>query len=307
MNIKLIIDGSNTKNPALGEVGSGNVEVGKESTMQGIYIPDDCIRCCSKYLFGRGSEHYIGVTKRENLRDLLAFGRSSQHAYNIVAEYMSNLALFYQNDFILFHQECFKIQDSEDGIKILMLKGLKNGESYRMKLGMMFQSKFTEYLNNANFDNDLASQFIDNTIKTVSVVLKTNEANTLLDRVVFNLYDAISDDNSSWEKKVRALQIINNLAKHRCLNGKNEIIIEIVKQAAMLINHDQLKVVKCALSAICHCAEMGMEASPAVIAGILVKTEELLDHNDLDVVHLSIATIGALAIGDFSECAMDDW
>lgn len=221
--------------------------------------------------------HLLGrETTKHDIRSLLSLGTCSIDTYIIVLDYIQRLTCSYINNIISFSQTCLKTQDLNDGMKILMIKSLKDNDAYLMEV------EFTKYLNDTNLNDAAIRVRINNTIQALGKVLKTMETNTLIDGILCNLYDTISasDAHSTWEKKTRALSIIRALADSRFFGYYDPILIEIVYATERLLGHNQWHVSNNAIWVMASLTQAGVlaKAEVAVIESFLMQAATLMDY-----------------------------
>ncbi|PWU06539.1 MAG: hypothetical protein C5B43_01625 [Verrucomicrobia bacterium] len=252
-----------------------------------------CIFTC---LFGR----QVGTTYT-NLKNLLSFALSNKYNYGIVFKYFRELSLAFKNDYSFYIQECFNVENAQDGIKSLMLKGLKgleDQEFYIAELSDWYHGQFYDYLNNKDFYFNSSEGRINSVMESLSIMLKTKEAQEILEDLLEILYNNLSDKD--WRKRARSIMMVSKLARTDCLlniDVKNKIFNQILNTLDKLLNDNQLFVVNVALIAISDLAEAGIFQGimPEIIERIVFRLEVLCKDEEKEMINEVLITLDYLA------------
>lgn len=242
------------------------------------------------YLFGKIPSKY---TKIANLINLTTFALCNKYIYDIVSNYIKKLALYYENNLVLFENKCFDIFDSQDGIKILMAIYLVDNTNYMYLLEQKFQYMLEKYLNNNFIDHD----FSNDIIQTLNIISKIFIFRKLFNSVTTYLYNIIFDDFFLWNKKHRAIDILTKLEQGTYYNNKSQIVIEFINIILIQKNHAIDIYTICEISKIMdQCIDMDIMKKFLCILNTLINDSSHNGENILTQILLATGNILPMCI-----------
>lgn len=267
-----------------------------------VFETADTINHIFYYLFRKEEGNDPGMTKLEDLRNLFAFVRSMQSIYSMALKYMKILAYYYYYNFDLFHQKCLTICDFEDGIKILLIKNLDETDGVKYLITLAFNfciklAKFISHKESGNNDKD-NKQNLRDIIKTLNTTLKSKRS--LLVEILSLLYQSINVNDKNEESlgtQHYSNLVFCKLVNKKCIDYNNDkellYVTAIMKEVEKCLDHKEPFVIHYGLDTLNRSNLLG-KMPIHIMQNILNKLIDLLDHNDLDLICLTITIINSL-------------